>query len=95
MTPLLIAVLIYILLIICIYSFKPKICFSDKGKMKSFGIGKNKTPFTFLGISIVLGIFALVISIIYTDYMIPAVEDVLEEAQQVAQQAAKLLAENS
>lgn len=91
MSALLSSVLIYILLVICIYSFKPKICFDKYGKMKRFGIGKNKTPFTFLTISIVLGIFSLVLSMIYTEYITPSVSEVLQEAKDIAQQAEQLI----
>ena len=83
MNALLISILVYILLVICLYSFKPKLCFCEDGKMKSFGIGKNKTPFTFLSISIILGIFSLIISVIYQDYITPSVQDVIEEAKEL------------
>ena len=63
--------------------------------MKKFGLGRNKTPFTFLTVSIILGLFSLIISIIYNDYMIPVAEDVLQEAKQVAEQATQLLAQTS
>ena len=75
MNSLLAAVFIYIMLVIGIFSFKPKMCFDKKGRMKRFGIGKNKTPFTFLIISIVLGIFSFVIATLYYD----TVEDLIEE----------------
>lgn len=69
--PLHIAILIYIGLVIGLYSFKPKFCFTKGGNMKKFGIGKNKTPFTFLTVSVIIGIFSLVLSILYTEYSIP------------------------
>ena len=83
MNPLYIAILVYIGLIVCLYSFKPKFCFNKKGCMKKFGIGKNKTPFTFLTVSIILGLFSFVISIIYNDYstnLVELIEDVVELA---------------
>lgn len=95
MNPLTISILIYILFILGIYSLKPKFCFDKQGKMKQFGIGKNKTPFTFLTISIVLGIFSLILSIIYNDYMIPATEDLIKEAKEIAEEAAQVLAETA
>ena len=91
MNALLISILIYILLIVCLYSFKPRICFKRDGKMKSFGIGKNKTPFTFLTISIILGIFSLVLAIIYQDYITPSVNEVLQEARDIAKQTTGIL----
>ena len=91
MKPLVTSILIYMLLIISIYSFKPKICFEKDGKMKSFGIGKNKTPFTFLSISIILGIFSLIISTVYMDYIIPQTEEVIEQAKNIAQEALDVL----
>ena len=83
MNPLHIAILVYIGLIVCLYSFKPKFCFNKKGCMKKFGIGKHKTPFTFLTVSIILGLFSFVISIIYNDYasnFVELMEDVVELA---------------
>ena len=91
MNALITSVLIYILLIICIYSFKPKLCFRQDGKMKSFGVGKNKTPFTFLSISIILGIFSFVIATLYNEYITPTVQDILEEAKEIAENATELL----
>lgn len=84
MDPLLTSIFIYIVLVICIYSFKPKFCFI-KNKMKSFGLGKNKTPFTFLMVSVVLGIFSLIIGIIYKDFMVPISEDIIDVASQIIQ----------
>lgn len=79
MNPLHTAIIIYIGLMICLYSFKPQFCFNKKGCMKKFGIGKNKTPFTFLTVSIILGIFSFVIALIYEDHAANIVESVLEE----------------
>ena len=91
MNPLATSVLFYILLVVCIYSFKPRMCFDNQGKMKQFGIGKNKTPFTFLSISMILGIFSLIFSTIYTDYMLPTTTHVLEQAKDIAQEALEVL----
>lgn len=79
MNPLHIAILVYIGLIICLYSFKPKFCFTQRGLMKKFGIGKNKTPFTFLTISLILGLFSFVIALIYNNYVSEVVGNVIEE----------------
>ena len=79
MSPLFIAILIYIGLVIGIYSFRPKFCFDNKGGLKKFGIGKNKTPFTFLSVSVMMGIFAFIIAIIYSENVQPVIENVLEE----------------
>lgn len=81
MNPLHIAILVYIGLVVCLYSFKPKFCFTEDGHMKKFGIGKKKTPFTFLTISIILGLFSFVISLIYNDYVshiVELLEDVVD-----------------
>ena len=81
MNPLHIAIFVYIGLVVCLYSFKPKFCFDKKGYMKKFGIGKNKTPFTFLTVSMILGLFSFVISFIYNDYssnLIELIDDVID-----------------
>lgn len=91
MNALVTSIIVYILLMICLYAFKPKLCFCNDGKMKKFGIGKNKTPFTFLSISIILGIFSLVISVIYQDYFTPTVEDVIKEAKEIIQETQKTI----
>lgn len=91
MNALVTSIIFYILLIICLYAFKPKLCFCDDGKMKKFGIGKNKTPFTFLSISILLGIFSLIISVIYQDYITPSVDDVIKEAKELIEQTHKVI----
>lgn len=91
MTPLLTASFIYIMLIIFLYSFKPKICFCNDGKMKKFGLGKNKTPFTFVTISIILGIFSLVLTSIYNQYASPIADNVVDTALTAADEALKLL----
>jgi len=84
MNPLHIAILVYIGLVICLYSFKPKFCFDKKGRMKQFGIGKNKTPFTFLTISIILGVFSFVISLIYNDYAANFIEEIIDDVIEMA-----------
>ena len=92
MTPLLTSIIIYILIIITIYSFKPKLCFDEEGKMKKFGLGNNKTPFTFLTISIVIGIFSLVISLIYTDYIQSnTIQTTINNSQELINQTVELL----
>ena len=94
MNALITSVLVYILLIISIYSFKPQLCFRKDGKMKSFGIGKNKTPFTFLSISIILGVFSFVIATLYNEYITPTVEDIIEEATEIVDTAKNLINSN-
>ena len=45
-TPIYNAIIIYILFITMILALKPK-CIFDKGKLKDFGIGENKTLYSF------------------------------------------------
>ena len=93
MSPLLISILFYIFLMLSIFSFKPKFCFTQEGQMKKFGIGKNKTPFTFLSISIIMGLFSLILSVIYTEYMSPIASEVISHATEITQSAINTLSE--
>lgn len=51
------SILFYVLLMILIVITKPNIMFEDDGNIKSFGIGDDKTMFSF-------GLFAILLAII-------------------------------
>ena len=76
MSPLLISIIIYIALVIFLFSLKPKFCFDKYGNLKKFGIGKNKTPFTFMNISMIIGLFAFMVAQIHNKRVI---EQLIEE----------------
>lgn len=62
MKPLHISIILYIFFILIIYTIKPRMFFLKNGKMKNFGIGKYKTLFTFLNVSLLFGCFTFVLS---------------------------------
>lgn len=42
-----IVIFIYVLICIAIWNYKPKAMFTEEGNIKQFGIGHNKTPYSF------------------------------------------------
>lgn len=57
MNPLYYTFLVFAIIMALIYYSKPKIIFDDKGRLKSFGIGKNKTLLPLPILAIIIAIF--------------------------------------
>lgn len=55
-TPIMIAIVIFTLIAIVIYHFRPRLMFDEDGEIRNFGFEKNQTVFTY---PIVLGVVAL------------------------------------
>jgi len=68
-TRLLYSIVFFILLIVLIHISKPSMIFNEKGEMKPFGIGEQKTMFSFGVFTVVLAVlsfyFFCVIDVIF------------------------------
>lgn len=63
-TPRMNTIIIFVFITLVLYYTRPLMLFDKKGNMKQFGIGKNKTCFSFavvVGIITILSYFALTI----------------------------------
>lgn len=61
---------IYILINIGIYYYKPSFCFNEDGGFKEFGVGDNKTIVPFWLITLVLSLFIYVYMCVKMDYFV-------------------------